>query len=78
MLDFTLTSPTRTTTYYQIRSVTLPAVSGQLQILPRHAEAFISLTSGKVILQDSRGQTISLPITPGQAHVRPSSVVVIL
>ena len=62
--------------FNNVESVTLPAFSGEMQILPDHAESFVSLRKGKIILE--AGQTKTLPIEGGMCHIKNNTVVVLL
>lgn len=60
MIHCHLISPQKLTTYKKIESATLPTKSGEIQILPHHAEIFVSLDKGKIILEKENGKRIYL------------------
>ena len=62
--------------FNDVKSVTLPAFSGEMQILPDHAENFISLQKGEIILETDKTKT--LPIESGVCHVKNNTVVILL
>ena len=78
MIVCKITSPKQTVTYKDIQSITFPALSGQIQILPGHAEAFILLQEGDVILQRSDKKSEVVQITSGECHVKDNVATVIL
>lgn len=78
MINCTISSATQTKKYGNLTSVTLPASLGQAQILPGHAEAFILLNGGIVILRQSDGQKQSVQISKGGCHVKDNEVMIIL
>ena len=49
-MDCELISATKTENYSRLARITLPGVKGRLQIYPGHAEAFILLKAGEVVL----------------------------
>ena len=51
MINCTITSPTKTTIYENVRSIILPAFYGKMQILPGHVESFILLRKGDISLR---------------------------
>lgn len=61
--------------FYEIKSITLPALSGELQILPDHAESFIILKKGDVVLKNNKRNT--LPVEGGVCHIKDNAVVII-
>ena len=75
---YTITSPKKTIRYSNIQSVTLPAYSGQVQILSGHAESFFLLKQGNIVLRYSIKQMETVPINSGECHVSGNTVVVIL
>jgi F0F1-type ATP synthase epsilon subunit len=78
MINCVITSPEATKRYKNVQSVTLPAFLGEMQILPGHAEAFILLQEGNIILQQLNRQNEVIRITSGECYVKDNVVVVIL
>lgn len=62
--------------FRKIKSITLPAFSGELQILPGHAESFIILRQGEIILESNTVQ--NLPVKDGVCNVENDIVTIIL
>lgn len=62
--------------YRNIQSVILPAFFGELQILPDHAESFVLLKQGKIILEGKKNKEIF--IEKGVCHMRDNTVSIVL
>jgi len=56
----------------------LPAFSGQMQILPGHAESFLSLNEGNIVFQESRERKETIQIMNGECYIKDDAVVIIL
>ncbi len=78
MIECIVISAKETRVYKKVRSVSLPAVLGQMQILSGHAEAFIQLRKGSIRLRKSNNQYEDAAITGGECHVYNNRVKVIL
>lgn len=78
MIDCVITSPEKTTSYKDVQSVTLPTLSGQIQILPEHAESFVLLQEGNISLQQSNKENEVIPNTKGECYIKDNVVTVIL
>ena len=77
-MDCKITSSKKTEIYHNVQSVTLPAHSGQMQILPGHAEAFLLLQKGQIALQEENGSTKTIPVPTGECYVKDDLVTIIL
>ena len=77
-MDCLITSPTKTDRYSNIISVVVPGLSGQMQILSNHAEAFVILGKGNVEIKTSDGQLNKLEINGGECYVQKNLVTIIL
>lgn len=62
--------------FEQIQSITLSAFLGELQILPDHAESFIALRQGKIVLENGKIQAI--PVEGGICHIKDNITTIIL
>ena len=62
--------------FEKVQSITLPAFLGELQILPDHAESFIALHQGKIILESEKVSNI--PIENGICHIKDNIATIIL
>ncbi|OIO33505.1 MAG: hypothetical protein COZ49_00040 [Candidatus Yonathbacteria bacterium CG_4_10_14_3_um_filter_47_65] len=65
-------------TYEALHSVLLPALSGQMQILPRHAEVFVLLGPGTIVLESLDGTRESIPVENGESYIRNDMVKIFL
>ena len=77
-MDCLITSPTKTDRYSNIISVVVPGLSGQMQILSNHAEAFIVLGNGYIEIESSDGKLSKLEINGGECYVQKNLVTIIL
>ncbi len=77
MFDCTITSAEYTEKHNDLQSLIVPAHSGRLQILSGHAESFILLMSGELVLESSQGRKI-VSIGGGACHVGNDEVKIIL
>lgn len=78
MMRCTITSPEETRQYKDLRSVTLPAFSGEMQVLSGHAESFVSLKRGNILLDRGKGQREALEIASGECYIKSNDLIVIL
>lgn len=78
MINCTITSLKKTKLYKNVQSITLPASSGQMQILPDHAESFILLKQGNLTLQSPSKQEEIIQIQSGSCYIKDNAVTVIL
>jgi F0F1-type ATP synthase epsilon subunit len=77
-IECTITSPLGTKVYSQLQSVTLPAVSGVMQVLPGHAESFAMIAAGTVTLKNTKGEIEAVRVSAGECHIRNNSVLIIV
>jgi len=73
-----ISSAEKTTTYEGLKSVSLPASSGSMQILPGHAEAFVMIAGGDVAMKSVDDKTKTLPIGASECHIQNDEVVIII
>ena len=78
MIECVITSPDATAVYKELGSVSLPAFSGEMQILPGHAETFAVLRKGTVILRQPSGKIQTVKIDGGECHIKDDRALVIL
>lgn len=69
-------SPESKQEFEGVQSIILPAFSGELQILPNHAESFISLRQGEIILESGKPKVI--PVEGGIGEIKNNIVTIIL
>jgi len=77
MITCIVTSAEKTKRCGGLRSVILPAYWGRAQILPDHAESFIILKKGDVVLESPEKKEI-VQIEGGECYVKDNAVLVIL
>jgi len=78
MINCIITSPQKTAVYKNLRSVTLPAFFGQMQILPGHAESFVLLKKGNISLRQLNKKKEIIQNINGECHIRNDVVTIIL
>lgn len=61
-----------------VLSVTVPSPSGQVQILPGHAEAYVALADGVLTAAMPNGDAREVPVQGGVVHVKDDRVIVVL
>ena len=78
MIDCTITSSAKTVVYKNVQSITLPAHSGQMQILPGHAESFVILQKGNISLRQLNKESEIIQNMRGECHIKDDVVTIIL
>jgi len=78
MIDCIITSPGERRVYKGLISVSLPALSGEMQILSGHGEAFALLKKGNIIIQKIRKQQEHVKILGGECYIKDDIVNIIL
>jgi len=59
----------------KVTSVVLPAFAGEMEVLPGHAEAFIKLRAGTVVLRNRTENSID--ISSGVCYINNDEVLII-
>jgi len=62
----------------QATSLTVPAASGQMQVLPDHTPLVTLLKAGDVIVQTENGQEHKIPIRGGTLEVNEKEVIALV
>jgi len=79
MITCVITSPAETTVYEKALSVSLPAFFGRMQVLPGHAEAFVLLKKGEVVVRQANGpESKIIQIAGGECHIKGDRMAIIL
>jgi len=78
MINCTITSLKKTIVYKNVQSVTLPAVSGQMQVLSGHTESFILLKNGNISLRQLNKEDEIIENANGECYIKNNEVVIIL
>jgi F-type H+-transporting ATPase subunit epsilon len=60
------------------KSLVVPAVTGELQILPEHTPLISLLKEGEIIIEPSEGKSEKLPIAGGTLQVSDKEVVALV
>lgn len=58
--------------------VVLPGVNGVVEVLPSHAECFVALGKGEIVVAVGEDEEEAYPVDGGVAHVRGDRLVVLL
>jgi F0F1-type ATP synthase epsilon subunit len=77
-MSCTIVSPQKTTQYFDLENLVLPAFLGEMQVLPGHAEAFILLKKGKIIFNADSDSKTMLEIAEGECHIKDDKIIIIL
>lgn len=78
MLSCHVFSSQSTIKHDDLRGVVLPALVGQMQVLAGHAEAFILLGQGKIIVEKNTGSKQEIDIKQGGCYIKDDVVNIIL
>lgn len=79
MLKCTITSKEETKEYGELKSVTLPGYIGQMQVFSGHAETFVLLQDGDIVLVNAEsGAEEKIRIQGGECTIRKDNVMIIL
>ncbi len=78
MINCTITTAKGTKRYSGLRSVLLPASSGQIEILPGHAESFLLLAKGDIILNSKTGGKEKRPIEGAGCYMQNDELMIVL
>jgi len=78
MFPLTITTVTKQLFAGDVRSVTLPGVSGELTILKDHVPLITTLKKGAITVRSSGGGEESYPVERGILEVSRSGAVVLL
>ncbi|HDL74974.1 MAG TPA: hypothetical protein ENH06_01140 [bacterium] len=78
MINCIITSFKKTIVYKNVQNIILPAFSGQMQILPGHAESFILLRKGNIFLRQLNKEDEIIQNINGECHIKNDVVTIIL
>ena len=78
MLKCFIVSSKQTTIYKNIKSITLPAFCGQMQVLDGHAESFVLFRGGDVIINKSSKEKYNIQVPGGECYIKDGIVDIIL
>jgi F0F1-type ATP synthase epsilon subunit len=77
-INCAIATPEKMTNYQSLASLVLPADSGEMQVLPGHAECFVLLQKGEIVLHHQSGEKNVLAIDGGECHIENNLVQIIL
>ena len=78
-MDLIISSPTKNTKYYNLKKVTLSSLSGQIQILPNHAETFLLLKKDKISLTDINNSSEDIFIdSNSQCYIKDNKIIILI
>ncbi len=78
MINCQIISAKKSLLYKNLQSVSLPAFKGEMQVLPHHAEAFVILKPGNIIMVKSSGQEEVYHLEQGACYLKNDEMVIIL
>ncbi len=78
MLQCIITSVRETKTYDHLLKVTLPAVTGEMQVLTNHADCFASLVGGEINMTGENQEQNKFKIDSGVCYVNDNQVLILI
>lgn len=76
-MDCQVISPNKKQEFHNVASISLPVESGQIEILPNHAESFFKIISGKITIVDNNNVN-DIEVLEGICHIKNNKVMIIL
>jgi len=76
-LSCIVTSADTTSNYNELSSVSVPAASGLMQLLPGHAEAFVEVSGGDLVLKHADGHLETIRLGECECHIKADQVLII-
>lgn len=77
MSTLTVITPEEVNTYDEVESVTVPAAGGEMEILSNHAESFLTLQAGSVVIRLRDKKKITVPVSECIAHIDQDRIVIV-
>jgi F-type H+-transporting ATPase subunit epsilon len=77
-MNLTILTPEQELFNGAVKSVKVPAIGGQFEILSRHAPVVAALEKGKVRVIDTKGETTMYSILDGYVEVLNNEVVILI
>lgn len=78
MINCVITSSVKKDIYKNIKSIKIPAFLGEMEILPSHAESFVALKKGNIVLRQLDNKEINIQIDNGICYINDNIVKIIL
>lgn len=76
-LQFQIITPVRTALRAAVSSIQLPAVAGEMEILPGHADLIAAVANGELIYKPENGEAQSLFVGGGFLQVENENVLLV-
>ncbi len=76
-LQFQIITPVRTALQATVSSIQLPAVAGEMEILPGHADLIAAVANGELIYKPENGEAQSLFVGGGFLQVESEKVLLV-
>lgn len=76
-LQFQIITPVRTALQAAVSSIQLPAVAGEMEILPGHADLIAAVANGELIYKPENGEAQSLFVGGGFLQVENETVLLV-
>ena len=76
-LQFQIITPVRTALQAAVTSIQLPAVAGEMEILPGHADLIAAVANGELVYKPENGEAQSLFVGGGFLQVENENVLLV-
>jgi F0F1-type ATP synthase epsilon subunit len=78
-MECRIISPKETRQHQGLSAITLPALSGRMEVLPNHAESFVVLGKGEVVLKGGDKEIVEkVIISKGLFYIKDNRALLIL
>jgi F-type H+-transporting ATPase subunit epsilon len=77
-LNIQINSARKATQYESVKSIVLPSIKGEIEVLPEHMPLITELELGDVIIELSNGQKLDFLISRGYARIANNEVTLLL
>ena len=77
-LNIQINSARKATQYESVKSIVLPSIKGEIEVLPEHMPLITELELGDVIIELSNGQKLDFLISRGYARIANNDVTLLL
>lgn len=78
VLNIQINSARKATQYESVKSIVLPSIKGEIEILPEHMPLITELDQGDVIIELTNGQKLDFLISRGYARIANNEVTLLL
>ncbi len=77
MLECRLIYPEKIKIYKNLKSITLPSILGEMEVLIDHAQSFVLLKRGTIVLTTVGDRKIKIPVKEGGVYIKDNKVKII-